>query len=67
MNLVSFRNLGNTCYINSILQNIIYDPLFRKKINNSEDESIFTTELKRIILKNFIAHLIIYVEVKINK
>lgn len=30
MKLVTFPNLGNTCYINSVLQCFIYNPYFRK-------------------------------------
>jgi len=32
MKLIAFHNLGNTCYINSVLQCFINDPYFQKKI-----------------------------------
>ena len=36
MKIVSFSNLGNTCYINSVLQCFIYNPCFQKYHNLQE-------------------------------
>ena len=36
MKLYSFPNLGNTCYLNSVLQCFINDPSFKKKLINCE-------------------------------
>ena len=48
MNIVSFPNLGNTCYINSVLQNIIYNN-FQEKLNDNNE---FNFEFKKIINSN---------------
>jgi ubiquitin C-terminal hydrolase len=44
MKLITFPNLGNTCYINSVLQCFIYNPYFRKFCD--------IPELKKIILES---------------
>lgn len=49
MKLVSFPNLGNTCYLNSVLQNIIYDHDFGRKILNCDKENSFNKELQKIV------------------
>jgi ubiquitin C-terminal hydrolase len=48
MKLVSFPNLGNTCYLNSVLQNIIYDHDFGRKILSCEVNS-FNKQLQKIV------------------
>lgn len=40
MKIISFSNLGNTCYINSILQCFIYNPCFQKNHNLKELEKV---------------------------
>jgi ubiquitin C-terminal hydrolase len=40
MKIVSFSNLGNTCYINSVLQCFIYNPCFQKYHNLQELEKV---------------------------
>ena len=47
MKLISFPNLGNTCYLNSVLQNIIYNNDFDKLLKS--DENTFNTELQKIV------------------
>ena len=49
MKLVSFKNLGNTCYLNGILICFIYSPFFHEKIESSKTDSTFIKELKNII------------------
>jgi ubiquitin C-terminal hydrolase len=44
MKLITFPNLGNTCYINSVLQCFIYNPFFRKFCD--------IPDLKKIILES---------------
>ena len=49
MTILSFRNLGNTCYVNSILQNIIYDNSFKEKILNLQNDDEFIIQLQKLI------------------
>jgi ubiquitin C-terminal hydrolase len=44
MKLITFQNLGNTCYINSVLQCFIYNPYFRKYCD--------IPDLKKIIVES---------------
>jgi ubiquitin C-terminal hydrolase len=44
MKLITFPNLGNTCYINSVLQCFIYNPFFRKYCD--------MPDLKKIIIES---------------
>ena len=50
--VVSFYNLGNTCYVNSILQCFIYNPYFQKIIKNYNTDNFLDKELKLIIEKS---------------
>jgi ubiquitin C-terminal hydrolase len=49
MKLVTFPNLGNTCYLNSILQCFINNPHFQNIIKNKTDKNEFLIELETII------------------
>ena len=49
MKLVSFKNLGNTCYLNSVLICFIYSSFFHEKIENCKTTNPFILELKNII------------------
>lgn len=49
MKLVSFLNLGNTCYFNSVLQAFITDPLFYNKMGSYTTEDSFVKEIATIL------------------
>jgi ubiquitin C-terminal hydrolase len=49
MRITVFSNLGNTCYLNAVLQCFLYNPEFQKCINQSENKC--AEELKKIISK----------------
>ena len=49
MKLVTFPNLGNTCYLNSILQCFINNNHFQNIIKNKTDKNEFLIELETII------------------
>ena len=40
MKLFTFFNLGNTCYLNSVLQCLINDPCFKQKLKKTEKNEI---------------------------
>ena len=48
MKLPVFLNLGNTCYLNSVLQCFIHNDNFKKIIDNGTTEMPFYNELQRI-------------------
>jgi len=58
MNLIAFPNLGNTCYINSVLQNIIYSESFRSKIHNEEIKKIIDSDSETFNLSSFINYFL---------
>jgi ubiquitin C-terminal hydrolase len=58
MKLIAFPNLGNTCYINSVLQNIIYSEPFRQKIKNEEIQKIISNESEFFNLNSFIDYFL---------
>jgi len=51
MRIVVFPNQGNTCYINSILQTFITDPVFLKILESVPDDNVFVKQLKNICSK----------------
>lgn len=59
MKIIGFNNVGNTCYLASVLQCFIYDTDFIKFIENSTNNEL-TVELKKIIngLNNDLRNLI---------
>ena len=58
MKLITFPNLGNTCYINSVLQCFIYNPYFRKFCD--------IPDLKKIIVESDIIKNNEYLNVTYN-
>jgi ubiquitin C-terminal hydrolase len=58
MNPKGFYNLGNTCYINSVLQNIIYNESFIQKINNIEIKKIIESKEEVFNLSSFINYFL---------
>ena len=58
MKLITFPNLGNTCYINSVLQCFIYNPYFRKFCD--------IPDLKKIIIESDIIKNNEYLNVNYN-
>lgn len=46
MRIVVLPNQGNTCYINSILQTFLTDPIFLKLINKIDHDGKFINQLK---------------------
>jgi len=49
MKIVGFPNLGNTCYLNSVLQCFIYNKDFQEIVENNDGP--FVNCLKKIINK----------------
>lgn len=50
MRIISFKNLGNTCYLNSVFICFIYTHFFHEKIREvSGNESVFLSEMRNII------------------
>lgn len=50
---VGLKNLGCTCYMNSLIQQLFMIPYFREEILNIEDKTLFQNDLNDNILYQF--------------